>query len=496
MSSRADLSMNRRWINWSLLSVVLLLGSLRFFYINADFPNYSPWGVDQAKYTDEGWWANAAVMHHLLGHWNVPGDYNPAVAVPVWPLLLGATFHFTGVSIFAARAVSVLLSIGTLGLVYLLVRRYSGPQREMAATLSALLLAASPFAFVFSRIAILDSFVVFQFCLLMLIASHVSEGRWAAIAAVAVLVPVLVLTKTTAVLLLPAVLWIVWTGTDRESKHFIGAVLLIGAVSAIVLKAYVAFAILHGFGTDYHYFFAVNQPEDIPWRRTFGIIAGILKDCMWIDRILYPLGLLMMISATLWDRRLWRNPLFTASWIAFGCQAIFIFSRQDDYPPRYFLVMLVPIIMALVLAVEEIRLHNKKLRLLAMTAILVSLTINIVEILSFLHHRTFQFYDAATSIAGIVRADTNKSPLILGVSGSQVSLMTGLPSINDAYGTQDLNQKLLRYRPGWYLVWNGIGHEDKITLSPFQIERVAAYPVFDNVNRNELILYRIMGPTK
>ena len=27
--------------------------------------------MDQAKFTDEGWWANAAVRHFLIGHWQV-----------------------------------------------------------------------------------------------------------------------------------------------------------------------------------------------------------------------------------------------------------------------------------------------------------------------------------------------------------------------------------------------------------------------------------------
>jgi 4-amino-4-deoxy-L-arabinose transferase-like glycosyltransferase len=496
MISRVEFTISRSWLKWSLLSAALLLCGLRLFYLNADFPNYSQWGVDQAKYTDEGWWANAAVMHHILGHWNIPGDYNPAVAVPVWPLLLGATFHFTGVSIFAARGVSVLLSIGTLGIVFLLVRRYSDSRQEVAAPLSALLLAASPFAFVFSRIAILDTFVVFQFCLLMLVASYASKERWWPLLILAILVAVMVLTKTTAVLLLPAVLWIMWTALKKDVKTFIGTTLLAGIVSAAIVKVYVSLAILRGFGPDYHYFFAVNQPEDIPWGSSFGIIAGILRNGIWIDHILYPLALLMMILVTLWARRLWRNPLFAASWIAFACQAIFIFSRQDDYPPRYFLVMLVPVIIGLVLAIEEISLHNKTIYYAVMAMIAVSLTINVTEIFSFLHHRTFQLYGAATSIAGIVRADAKENPLILGVSGSQISLMTGVPSINDAYGTQDPNEKLLRYHPGWYLAWNGIGHETKITLSPYEIERVATYPVFDDADRNELILYRIMDPAR
>src|SRR5207237_533253 len=71
-----------------------------------DFPNHSPW-MDWAKYTDEGWYGDAAIRHFQRGHWNVPGDFNPAAALPVWPLLEAAFFRFTGVNLAAARALTV-----------------------------------------------------------------------------------------------------------------------------------------------------------------------------------------------------------------------------------------------------------------------------------------------------------------------------------------------------------------------------------------------------
>ena len=131
----------QRWLPWAFLFLTLALCLLRFTYLRADFPNHSPWMIDQAKFTDEGWWASAAVRHFLIGHWQIPGDYNPAAVVPVWPVLLTAIFQFTGVSILAVRAVSVSCSISTVALVYFLTRRY-GVSPTLAA-LAALLLAAS-----------------------------------------------------------------------------------------------------------------------------------------------------------------------------------------------------------------------------------------------------------------------------------------------------------------------------------------------------------------
>jgi 4-amino-4-deoxy-L-arabinose transferase-like glycosyltransferase len=481
----------RKAIGWGALAVVLCLCGARFCWLAADFPNGTVWDADQAKYTDEGWWASAAVNRQLLGHWNVPGDYNPAAALPVWPLLLVGLFKLTGVSILAARALNVALSIATLALVFLLVRRYS--RGNMAATLSVLLLAASPLAFVFSRLAILDSFVAFQFCLLLLVASYAAERSWGAVASLLFLVPVFALTKTTALVLLPAVAWLAWCGMRGGWK--VKALLLVAAVCALALKAYAALVAGRGFGEDYRYFFSVNASDDMAWGQALRTAAALVRNGRMIDRVLYPLGLLLLLVAIVWLRRLWTNPLFTACWIAFGCQAIFIFSRQDNFAPRYFLVMLAPLTIAITLAADELRAGdghwNRRTYWASLAALALALAVDLATVQHLLRWRTFQFYDAAMSIARTVRGDARQNPLLLGVSGSELSLMTGIPSIGDAYGTQDLRPKVLRYQPGWLVVWNSVSPEDQAALAGFALQEAARYPVFDDPDRNVLVLYRM-----
>src|SRR5579875_338545 len=94
-------------------AAVCALYAVHLFHLRADFPNYSPW-MDYSKYTDEGWYGSAAVRYILTGSWRVPGDFNPAAAVPVWPVLEGLVFHFTGVSIVAARALALAVFAGNL----------------------------------------------------------------------------------------------------------------------------------------------------------------------------------------------------------------------------------------------------------------------------------------------------------------------------------------------------------------------------------------------
>src|ERR1700731_3305283 len=105
------------------LLVAAIFLALHAVHLNADFPNHSPW-MDWAKYTDEGWYGDGAIRHFQRGHWYVPGDFNPAAALPVWPLLEALLFRFTGVSLAPARALTVAIFACILCASYLLLRRW------------------------------------------------------------------------------------------------------------------------------------------------------------------------------------------------------------------------------------------------------------------------------------------------------------------------------------------------------------------------------------
>jgi hypothetical protein len=480
-------TVTERWLHKILLSLALLLCAMRFVSLKADFPNHSPWILDQAKFTDEGWWASGAVRHILVGHWHVAGDYNPAIAVPVWPLLLTMVFHFTGVSVAAARAVSVSFSIATVGLVYLLVKRYGGA--PPAAALAALLLAASPFAFAFGRLATLDTVVIFEFCLLLLIASYAGPNRRWPVAMLGVLIPITLLTKTTALVLLPGVLWLICMAGE---KRLLRAILLPCAIAGAGMGLYLFLVARSTYAEDYHYFFDINAMADVDLRNTASYLWQLLQHGMWIDRILYPAAMIVLLLSLLWLRQLWKNPLFTAAWIAFAGEAIFILRRQDDYAPRYFLAMMVPLILILVLALEKLRTSNRTLASLLATVLAVAAVLDTFAVAGFLHHRQYQFYDAAKSIQAIVNGDPNTHRLLLGSSADQLSLMTGIPSINDGYSSQALDKKVLRYQPGWYIGWNDLDQDILADLSAYRLDKVAVYRVFDHPERDMLTLYRMV----
>jgi hypothetical protein len=472
-----------RCLHWTLLFCALILCLTRFAYLRADFPNHSPWMIDQAKFTDEGWWASGAVRHFLVGRWQVPGDYNPAAAVPVWPALLTLVFQVTGVSITAVRAVSVSLSIATVALVYFLVRRYH--VSPTLASLAALLLAASSFAFAFSRLATLDTIIVFEWTLLMWVASYAAPLRIWPVLGLGIGIPVMVLTKTTALVLLPAILWLLWKKSPR-------AILAVIAIAGIVMATYLFLVLRSRYADDFHFFFDINALASVEIRRTGSFLLQLFQHGMWIDRVLYPTALAALLLSLRLCRHLWRNPLFTACWIALLGDAVYILRRQDDYAPRYFLVMLMPVIITAIITLQELNIRHRKLAALLIATLGVAVVLNTLQVIEFLAHRQYQFYGAAKSIQAIVDAEPSAHRLLLGTSGDQLALMVGIPSINDGYSSQDLDKKVMVYRPGWYVGWNDLDEDILDSLSAYRLDEVANFPVFDRKDRDRLKLYRMV----
>jgi 4-amino-4-deoxy-L-arabinose transferase-like glycosyltransferase len=386
----------------------------------------------------------------------------------------------------------VCFSIASVLLIYLLVRRYGGPGAEIPAALAALLLAASPFAFAFSRLVTLDAVVVFEFCLLMWLASCANRERVWPLTTLGLLIPVMMLTKTTAAALLPSVIWLLWMAKAKNLRRFMNALLMVVAIAGAVLASYLSIVLRSRYADDLRYFFDINALPSVEPARTGSYLLQLLHHCMWIDRVLYPAALVVLLLSPIWLRRLWRNPLFTASWIAFAGQALYILRRQDDYAPRYFLAMLVPVILVLVLTLQELSAWSRPTASVLTAVLALAVLLDAAQILGFLNHRQYHFDDAAKSIQNIVNADRSRKRLLLGASADQLSLMTGIPAINDGYSYQDLGQKASAYQPGWYVGWNNLDQDIAESLSSFRLDKVTAYRVFDNEQREWLTLYRMV----
>jgi hypothetical protein len=190
------------------------------------------------------------------------------------------------------------------------------------------------------------------------------------------------------------------------------------------------------------------------------------------------------------------NPLLPSLLLWIGGYFAFL-AYHNNLQPRYYLVVAVPITAVVALGIDSFRqLHGRTATTIASalgSAVILAIAIPAAaQQIDYILHPTYDFATAAQGIKRIVLADKTHSHLILSISGSDLTLMTGLPSIDDDFGTLDLDQRVKQYRPGWYVAWNDVEDDKADALTPlYHLQRVAAFPAYDDPDRNLLILYRL-----
>ncbi len=482
--------------------------ALHFLHLGADFPNNSPW-VDWSKYTDEGWYGDAAVRHYLFGHWYFAGDFNPAVALPVWPALELVWFKFTGVGPESARALTLLVFAVTLGGLYALIRRHTRPHsgrsgQPLAAPLTVFFLCLSPLLYVFERMAILEPLLICLTVLAILTASYLHPLRRAQLLTLyplptvllALLLPAMVLTKTTAVCLFPAVFYMVWARAGYRVRPALRLGLPPAAGGAALWCAYYFGFVRPHYLVDYQYLFSANAYTGIELEPLAKVVLNTIADGSWMGAPVYLTFFAVVALVLFWRPRLFLNPLFPALMLWIGGYFAFL-AYHNNLQPRYYLVVAAPVTAVVALGLDSFRQTESAKGHIVGTAAVAALVLVIavpdaVQQLGYVLHPTYEFQAAAQGIKQIVLADKTHPHLILSISGSDLTLMTGLPSIDDDFGTLDLDKRVKDYRPGWYVAWNDVEDDKADSLIPlYTINRVAAFPAYDDPDRNLLILYRL-----
>ncbi|MGI4756334.1 MAG: hypothetical protein ACRYGF_05725 [Janthinobacterium lividum] len=503
-----DMVPSRR-VTWCRLAETMFLLAafglflLHFFHLRADFPNHSPW-MDWAKYTDEGWYGDAAIRYYLRGTWHLPGDFNPGAALPVWPLLEALVFRFTGVGIVAARALVAVVFGGILLCGYVLLRGIapvegkSVPTRLFAAAGTAML-AASSFLYAFSRMAILEPLLVLWLLLALLVAHSIRGDRLTSrrvlrLITVGVLAALMVGTKTTAAFLLPAICYMLWNSSGWRLRVMLRDTTV--AASAGVLPAAVYLFALRRAGllADVRYLFTANAYTGITRDTFWSVVWKALSDGMWTGELLYPLVLLIAVAAMV-RRSAWRDPVFVSLvlWIS-GYLAYIAY--HANFQPRYYLVVAVPLILLLVRGSEHLVAWDGRLLYPLAPIFLFVLLWEGHSTLGYFRHPEYSFQLAAERIENIVESEPAHSHTVLSISGSNLSLMTGLPSICDDFGTMDLEDRIAVYKPGWFVTWNLVEDDKMEALTRFyRLKRVAAFPAMDDPDRNLMIVYRLDSRT-
>lgn len=512
------------------------LFSLHFPHLLADFPNHSPW-MDYSKYTDEGWYSNAAIRHFVIGHWYLHGDFNPGVALPVWPLLLAGVFHFTGVSLAADRILALVFFGLDLVLAFLVVRTQAP---RWAALLAVTLLATSPFLWAFSRLAILESplicFLLVSWLLALRLPGRSARTQTVALAAIGVLVCLMILTKTTAIFVIPSTVFLVARASLEGSQRLraVGRnVAMVAAAAAVPWCAYYFLLVRPYHRVDYQYFFDANHwPQPTTLLGWLGAVWWALHGALWISPTLCVATVVVFLLALFrksssaagahdersdprtlpgeraarrlgneGGQKLWRDPVAAASLLTIAGYVVFI-AWHNNPQPRYYQVVFYPVCFLFALGTARLLAGLRTTSLLHPAlfggagalglAVAVSIA-GIVRIAGYFRHPEYSLVHAARGIAGYIDQHPGPHRLLLSISGDNIELMTGVPAICDDYGAWDLPYRIHTYQPGWFAEWNDI---DPGTLSDIQsldsLQPVASFPAFDDPDRNVLVLYRMV----
>jgi 4-amino-4-deoxy-L-arabinose transferase-like glycosyltransferase len=469
-----------------LLVVSAVVYVAGFVHLRADFPNGSPWS-DWSKMTDEGWYGGGAIHHFVQGSWYLPESFNPAVAMPVWPVMLAGWFSVTGVSMVAARVLTMLLYGVSLGLLYRVVR-LAVPGGRVLAALAVLLVVMNPFCYAFDRLAVLEPVTVFWMMVALWLASDAEAGEPWRLGVLGVVVGLLVLTKVTGVALVPAVVYLVWAKLGR-GRRGVGGVMVAGGVAGLIWVCYQRFFVDRHYLADYRLLFSINA-----YRVHLSIVPRMawvtMRDGMWIQPGLWVLAMVFVVLSVVWLRELWRVPLFGAAVLAIFGHLAYV-GYHTNFQPRYYLVIAMPTVMVIVLGMDAVRARGWGwVRLGVRGAVAVAVVIMAVQTWEYAAHPQYSFLEAAQSVAAVVRADGG-GPL-LSDSGDDITLMTGLPAVAEAYQVHGLDALLERYKPGWYAAWPG--WEDaaiKAVGERYRLDEVARYRVFDDPRRQTLVLYKL-----
>lgn len=499
------------YILW--IAGILLFAAVHFWHLRADFPNYSPW-EDWSKYTDEGWYGNAAIRAHLFGNWYLPGDFNPAPAVPLWPFLEWVLFFVTGVKIEAARGLAVGFFFLNLSLSYKLFRE-RGPR--WVGLLAVTLLVTSPFLYCFSRLAILEPLLMALTLSAMNLAIRLPRFRHpdAACGLIGFLFTCMLFTKTTAVFLLPALVWVIALPLLHDWRSLLRRLIAAGGTALLTFTAWMLFVVDSNLFADFKYLFFINTYE-----KPHGLFGRLMSfwwsfhGGLWADIALIPLAGLLILAALItrlrnsprrnpnwqpnWTAGLWRDPLFSGSVLAVAGYIAFM-AYQNHPQPRYYVVVaffsffVVARIVAQLLYQEgSAQLRARQAGLVVLAIVLMTTVVNGVWTLKYVFHPQYTWVTAAENLTRYIDEHPNGNRQLVSISGDEITLITHLPSLCDDFGTLDLPDKLAHYQPGWFATWNDL---DPGTLEDlhvhYSLEQVAAFPAFDDPDRNMLYLFKL-----
>ncbi len=364
----------------------------------------------------------------------------------------GLLFHFTGVSVAAARSLAVVCTWISVLLAYLVARQYRS--RTFAAW-SAFLAAANALGFFFGRLALLEPAFVMFLLLAIYLAGKIRRGNYALAVAVAVVFTIATLTKNTGPFILPAVLYPIWAANRKTDRNSAWKLVAVAGGTALILLAVAKLICFHHYPADAGVILSMRplwQLENSPLRMLRFFFRGT-----WIDPVLFPLAVAALIGALTRLRFLWQDTLFATAFLWEAGYAAFIIYHYDG-PPRYFVTLIVPTIWLALIFTEWLWQQHRRSAIVVTACIAISVAWNLASIGNYLVHPSYRLMDASQKIKLLIlsqqKAGATPNHLLIGRGADEISLLSGGFPTMDSDGAMLLQQKLDIYHPGWFMAWN------------------------------------------
>ncbi|MGI5826521.1 MAG: glycosyl hydrolase family 8 [Patescibacteria group bacterium] len=232
----SEIISSKKFKDFLIIFAVLAISGLSHGYNMFNFPYYEN---DEGTYLSQAW---SVLEEGQLAPYTYWYDHAPAgwILMAVWIKLTGGFFTF-GPSINSGRVLMLVLHLATTLLLYYVTKRLSG--KNFPAIVATMLFSLSPLAIYFQRRVLLDNIMIFWvFVSLALLLTKTFKLSSALLSAAAF--GLAVLTKETALFLLPAFIYTIFTRPFIRNKVFTLVQWLTSA--GLIISVYFLYAALRG----------------------------------------------------------------------------------------------------------------------------------------------------------------------------------------------------------------------------------------------------------
>ncbi len=234
--------MKNKWHKIIIILFFLLSLTVAGFLHGYNMLHFPYYESDEGTYTSQAW---SIVRMHTLTPYTYWYDHPPLgwALLALWHISLPREFFTFGSSIDTGRVFMLLVHIISASLIYYIVFRLT--KRVLPAFLAVVIFSISPLAIYFQRRVLLDNIMV-MWILLSTAVLYIRYEKLRLITYVlsGIFFSLAVLTKITAVMFGPALLYLVWTHSSPIERFFRVTVWLMSGI--LLTSIYLLGALLRG----------------------------------------------------------------------------------------------------------------------------------------------------------------------------------------------------------------------------------------------------------